>query len=72
MNQGRTNLSYSVRPVMIRYVRERFFCVYVVLCVGGELAVGWSSVQGVLPTEYKIKKLKMRAMQRDGEIFLKY
>jgi transposase InsO family protein len=36
-------------------------CVYfvcVVLCVGRGLATGWSLVQGVLPTVYRIKKLK--------------
>jgi hypothetical protein len=36
----------------------RLFCVCVVLCVGSGLATGWSSVQGVLPTVYRIKKLK--------------
>jgi hypothetical protein len=36
-------------------------CIYsvcVVLCAGRGLAVGWSPVQGVLPTVYRIKKLK--------------
>jgi hypothetical protein len=36
-------------------------CVYsvcVVLCVGRGLATGWSTIQGVLPTVYRIKKLK--------------
>jgi hypothetical protein len=33
-------------------------CVCVVLCVGSGLATGWSSFQGVLPTVYRIKKLK--------------
>jgi hypothetical protein len=28
------------------------FCVCVVLCVGNGLAIGWSPVQGVLPTVY--------------------
>jgi hypothetical protein len=28
------------------------FCVYVVLCVGCGLAIGWSLVQGILPTVY--------------------
>jgi hypothetical protein len=36
----------------------RLFSICVVLCVGSDLATGWSSVQGVLPTEYRIKKLK--------------
>jgi hypothetical protein len=34
------------------------FCVYFVLCLGRGLATSWSPVQGVLPTVYKIKKLK--------------
>jgi hypothetical protein len=32
----------------------------VVLCIGRGLATGWSSVQGVLPTMYRMKKLKKR------------
>jgi hypothetical protein len=36
----------------------RSFCVCVVLFVGSGLATGWSPVQGVLPTVYRIKKLK--------------
>jgi hypothetical protein len=35
--------------------------VYVVLCVGSDLATGWSPVQGVLPTAYSITKLKKEA-----------
>jgi uncharacterized membrane protein YsdA (DUF1294 family) len=38
----------------------RLFCVCVVLCVGSALATAWSLVQGVLPTVYRIKKLKKR------------
>jgi hypothetical protein len=34
------------------------FCVYVVLCVGGGLATGWSPVQEVLPPVYRIKNWK--------------
>jgi hypothetical protein len=34
------------------------FCVRVVLCLSRGLATNWSLVQGVLPTVYKIKKLK--------------
>jgi hypothetical protein len=37
------------------------FCVCIVLCVGSGLATGWSPVQGVLPTVYRIKKLKKQA-----------
>jgi hypothetical protein len=36
----------------------RLFCACVVLCVGSGLATGWSSVQEVLHTVYRIKKLK--------------
>jgi hypothetical protein len=36
----------------------RLFYVCVVLYVGSGLATGWSPVQGVLPTVYRIKKLK--------------
>jgi hypothetical protein len=41
-------------------VGARLFCVGVVLCVGRGLEMGWSPVQGVLPTVYGIKKLKKR------------
>jgi hypothetical protein len=49
------------------------FCVCVFLCVCSDLATGRSPVQGVLPTVYRIKKLKKRARskgrysQRDRE-----
>jgi hypothetical protein len=36
------------------------FCICVVLCVGSGLATGRSPVKGVLPTVYRIKKLKQR------------
>jgi hypothetical protein len=38
----------------------RLFSVCVVLCVSSGLATGWSTVQGVLPAVYRIKKLKKR------------
>jgi hypothetical protein len=39
----------------------RLFCVCVfVLCVGRGLAMGRSPVQGVLPTVYRMKKLKKK------------
>jgi hypothetical protein len=44
-------------------------CVYsfcVVLCVGSGLAMGWSHFQGVLPTLYRIKKLKKRPRSNKG------
>jgi hypothetical protein len=44
----------------------RLFCVCVVLCVGCGLATVWSPVQGVLPTLYKIKKLKKRPRPNKG------
>jgi hypothetical protein len=42
------------------------FCVCVVLYVGSCLATVWSPVQGVLPTVYRIKKLKKRPMSTRG------
>jgi hypothetical protein len=36
------------------------FCVCVVLCVGSSLMMGWPLIQGVLPTVYRITKLKKR------------
>jgi hypothetical protein len=35
----------------------RFFCLRTVLCVGRGLMTGWSSLQGVISTIYKYKKL---------------
>jgi hypothetical protein len=42
----------------------RLFYVRVVLCTGNGLATGWSPVQGVLPTLYRIKKLKAAKVQQ--------
>jgi hypothetical protein len=42
------------------YICVRLYCVYVVLCVCSGLATGCSSVQGVLPSVYRIKKLNKR------------
>jgi hypothetical protein len=36
----------------------RLFCVSVVLRVGSGLAMGWSPVQGVLPTVYRLRNWK--------------
>jgi hypothetical protein len=36
------------------------YSVFVLSCVGSGLATGWSPVQGVLPTVYRIKKLIKR------------
>jgi hypothetical protein len=38
------------------------FCVCFALYVGSRIAMGWSPVQGVLPTVYRIKKLKKLQM----------
>jgi hypothetical protein len=46
----------------------RLFCVCFVLCVGSGLATGWSPVQGVLPTVYRIKKLKKTAKVRQRPV----
>jgi hypothetical protein len=47
-------------PTQGKDVCVRLFCVCVILCVGSDLPTGWSPVQGVLPTVYRIKKLKKR------------
>jgi hypothetical protein len=36
----------------------RLFYICVDLCVGCDLATGWSPVQGVLPTVHRIEKVK--------------
>jgi hypothetical protein len=36
----------------------RLFYVYVVLCVGSDLATCWSSIQGVVPTVYRLREWK--------------
>jgi hypothetical protein len=43
-----------------------FFCVCVVLCAGSGHATGWPPVQWVLPTLYRIKKLKLQPRQNKG------
>jgi hypothetical protein len=45
-------------PIQGMDVCVHLFCVCVVLYVGNCLATGWSPVQRVLPTVYRIKKLK--------------
>jgi hypothetical protein len=42
------------------YISLPLFCVCVVLLLGSALAADWSSVEGVPPTEHRIKKLKER------------
>jgi hypothetical protein len=48
----------SLNPTQGMDVYVRLFCVYVAPCVSSGLATGWSPVQEVLPTVYRIKKLK--------------
>jgi hypothetical protein len=47
----------SSNPTQGMDICQRLFCVCVLLCVGRGLATGWSLVQGVLSTVYRIKKL---------------
>jgi hypothetical protein len=42
------------------------YSVYAVLCVDSGLATGGSPVQGVLPTVYRIRKLKKRPGHNKG------
>jgi hypothetical protein len=42
------------------------FCVCAVLCVSSGFATGWSPAEGVLPTVYKITKLKKRPGPNKG------
>jgi hypothetical protein len=46
----------------------RLFCVCVVLCVGCGLAMGWSPVQGVLTTTYRITKTEKAAKAKQGAV----
>jgi hypothetical protein len=45
-------------PTRGTHVCVRLFCVCVVMCVGRGLATDWSSVQGVLPTAYRLRNGK--------------
>jgi hypothetical protein len=47
-------------PTEVMDVCVRLFCVCVVICVDSGFVTGWSPVQGVLPTVYRIKKLNKR------------
>jgi hypothetical protein len=51
-------------PTQGMNVCVRIFCVSFVMCVGSDLAMGWSPVQGVLPNVYRIKKLKRRTRSK--------
>jgi hypothetical protein len=48
----------GLNPTRGMDVYVRFFCVCVVLCVGSGLATGWSLVQGVLPSVYRLRNWK--------------
>jgi hypothetical protein len=45
-------------PIRGMDVCVRLICVCVVLCVDSDLATGWSPVQGVLPTVYRLRNWK--------------
>jgi hypothetical protein len=47
------------------WIAVHLICVCV-LCVGSGLATGWSPTQGVLPTVYRIKKLKKQSRFHQG------
>jgi hypothetical protein len=53
-------------PTQDMEVCVRLFYVCVVLCVGSDLTTGSSPAQGVLPTVYRIKKLKKRPRSNRG------
>jgi hypothetical protein len=48
----------GLNPTRIMDVCVRVFCFCVVLCVGSGLTTGWSPVQGVLPTKYRLRNCK--------------
>jgi hypothetical protein len=52
-------------PIRDMDVCVRLCCVCV-LCVGSGLVTDWSPVQGLLPTAYRIKKLKRRPRPNKG------
>jgi hypothetical protein len=50
-------------PGFESHSRHGYLCAFIlcaVLCVGSGLATGWSPAQGILPTVYRIKKVKKR------------
>jgi hypothetical protein len=53
-------------PTQSMDVFVRLFCISVVLFVGRNHVKGWTRVQGVLPTSYKIKKLKKLPRPNEG------
>jgi hypothetical protein len=50
----------SSSPTRVMDVYVRLFCVCVILCGGRGSVTGWSPVQGVLRTVYRVKKLENR------------
>jgi hypothetical protein len=54
-------------PISLKaWIPMCLFYVGVVLCVGRGLVTGWSTVQGVLPAVYRIKKLRKRPRSNKG------
>jgi hypothetical protein len=63
---ARSNIAVvGSNPTRVIDVCVRLFCVRV-LCIGIGPAMGLSPVQGVLPTLYRLKKLKTRHMPKKG------
>jgi hypothetical protein len=52
------------------YLCVCLFCVCAVLCLGRGLATGWSPVQGLLPTVYRIKELKKTAKREWESVYI--
>jgi hypothetical protein len=52
-------------PIQGMDVCARLFCVCVVLSVGSGLAMGWSPVQGVLQTVYRLGNWKAAKAHKD-------
>jgi hypothetical protein len=53
-------------PTQSMAICVRLFYICALLCVGSGLATGWSPVQGVLPTVYRITKLKKQPAPNRG------
>jgi hypothetical protein len=57
-------LKSCVRIPLEAWMSVCVYSVFVLSCVCSRLATGWSPVQGVLPTVYKIKKLTWNGVPR--------
>jgi hypothetical protein len=74
--QSNTGILWS-SPTRGMDICVRLLCVYVVLCVDSSIATGWSPVQGVLQTVYKLRNWKSgqgpngcRIMESDVLMFI--